>query len=177
MPNRSTLWPLEHRNTKTQHVLFCFVLFVSCRLWPTWGHSRRDGGGGDGAAALRGHGRHLDGVGGEGGQPRDLELQGAVGQAAGQPGLVPAIHLPGDLVPCKTDHPHLNSFSNNPQKLLCVQRWNTGWNSELEFCWVVVSTLHPKDFRTWGSKGHRHNWVLWKVVFWWNYHRNMECKS
>lgn len=74
---------------------------------PTWGHSRGDGGGGDPAAALGGHGRHLDGVGGEGRQPRDLVLQGVVGQGAGQAGLVPAIHLPGDLVPCKAHHPQV----------------------------------------------------------------------
>lgn len=66
---------------------------------PTWGHARGDGGGRDPAAPFGGHGRHLDGVGGEGRQPRDLVLQRRVGQRAGKTRLVPAVHLPGDLVP------------------------------------------------------------------------------
>lgn len=66
---------------------------------PTWGHARGDGGGRGPPAPLGGHGRHLDGVGGERRQPRDLVLQRRVGQRAGETRLVPAVHLPGDLVP------------------------------------------------------------------------------
>lgn len=50
------------------------------------------------ALALGGHSGHLDGVGGESGEPRDPVLQGDVGQVVGDSGVRPVELLPRDAV-------------------------------------------------------------------------------
>lgn len=48
--------------------------------------------------ALGGHGRHLDGVGGEGGEPCHFVLLRGVGQIMGHPCVGPVELLPGDAI-------------------------------------------------------------------------------
>lgn len=67
----------------------------------TWRHSGRDGGRGGQAGARRGDGGHVDGVGGERGQPLDLVLARGAVEGVREPRAVPAVHLPGDAVACK----------------------------------------------------------------------------
>lgn len=47
---------------------------------------------------LGGHAGHLNGVSGEGSQPRHLVLQRNIGQVVGYPGVGPVELLPGDPV-------------------------------------------------------------------------------
>lgn len=51
--------------------------------------------------AFGGHGCHLDGVGGESGQPCHLVLLSQVGQIVGHPRVGAVELLPGDAVPWK----------------------------------------------------------------------------
>ena len=68
------------------------------RRAPTWRHPRGDGGGRHLALALGGHGGHLDGVGGERGEPGHAVLQGHVGQVVGHTRVGAVVLLPGDPV-------------------------------------------------------------------------------
>ena len=68
------------------------------RRAPTWRHPRGDGGGRHLALPLGSHGGHLDGVGGECGEPGHAVLQGHVGQVVGHARVGAVVLLPGDPV-------------------------------------------------------------------------------
>lgn len=64
----------------------------------TWRNAGGNRGGGELALALGRHGCHLDGVGGECGQPCHFVLLGGVGQIMGHPRVGPVELLPGDAI-------------------------------------------------------------------------------
>lgn len=64
----------------------------------TWWHAGGDGGGRELSLAFGGHGRYLDGVGGEGGEPCHLVLLSQVGQIMGHPCVGPIKLFPGDAI-------------------------------------------------------------------------------
>lgn len=68
------------------------------RWAPTWRHPRGDGGGRHLALPLGSHGGHLNGVGGECGEPGHAVLQGHVGQVVGHACVGAVVLLPGDPV-------------------------------------------------------------------------------
>lgn len=67
----------------------------------TWGHPGGDGGRGEHAGTRSRDGRHVDGVGGERGQPLDLVLVRRAVEGEREPRAALPVHLPGDLVAWK----------------------------------------------------------------------------
>lgn len=91
---RSPFWP------KTRQACRLLKIEIVARLLSalTWRDARGDGGSGQLALSLGGHGRHLDGVGGERREARHLVLLSQVGQVVGHSRVGPVELLPRDAI-------------------------------------------------------------------------------